>query len=321
MLSSNHRSKCRNSWRISRIGGSNNMESPAKLLSADFAVPTASETEKTISLPLDSRLKAVRSSLFTGTTGAAPIRLGIKRTDREGNNQVIPLNSGWTRMTNTRAPGISWFGDIPLVIGKADTKLELQAIIRNDTGTAGSGILEAILDPKIGGSGSISPPERAPFPKGGGIWVGRFSVAQIVAVPDPIGIKIQPVIGESMKIIAMTIGNDDYAAGRSLLARLKDAAGGTWHTLAAGSFDNVVIPGLGLAIHDEDTATASATIGQNSPDDLIVTSRNHLEVTGAALVNLETISLKIMAIIEWGVPTVTAIGASVVLTSTESKVV
>lgn len=149
------------------------------------------------------------------------------------------------------------------------------------------------------------------------LWAGRFIVTQVAGGGGTV--RLQFIANERMVVLFGTIGQDDYAANRTITVWLGDGTNIIGKVMEPLALDNVRIPfpvtGEGAAI----TANAANEFGRV----VVLGKGDVMYVTAADLANTETLTVVIRALIREWPPTVNTTGSSgtVTLTTTYNKVI
>lgn len=148
------------------------------------------------------------------------------------------------------------------------------------------------------------------------------SVAQVVGVPTPIGVKFTVALGAEMHLMEVHIKAGTYGAARDIILKHKDSSGNQISNLMS---DALTTGQINEGIHGRHIAS---TVTSNTPSSigapqspLVIHSQETFEIEGLSLADTEVITVRVKALISGDIPTVAAIGSGITLTTTTVKVV
>lgn len=164
-------------------------------------------------------------------------------------------------------------------------------------------------------------PETVEVFPGGSMWALLCSVAQVVAAPTPIGIKITPGEGNMLKIQSIRVIAGTFGAGRTVTVKHKDSAGNTVMELGTKSMTtNEAINVPGLSVHTTATGNTASKIGAPTLP-YFVCGTDYIAIEIASAANGEVTTFNLRCLVRAFCPVVAAIGAGISVTTTYDKVI
>lgn len=138
------------------------------------------------------------------------------------------------------------------------------------------------------------------------LWVYRCVFTQTNAGGGTVFARF--IANETMEILYVTIGKDDYAANRDVTGRLTDGTNviGIVMPTTAADDQMLTIP----------VAASTADAGQQSEKSIILAQGDELQILTGSLVQTETLTIAIRALVSSVKPTVSVTGSGGTVTQT-----